>query len=311
MSKTVSLQQIAKSYGKKLVVNNINLTINQGEHIALLGESGSGKTTLLRLLAGLEKADEGNIYFENKTWQSSNVFIAPEKRNIGFVFQDYALFPHLTVEQNIVFGTKKDNQNLQEVLSQFEIEDLTKRYPHELSGGQQQRVAIARSVIRKPSLLLLDEPFSNLDEGLKDQLRSSMRKTLKNLNITSILVTHDVNDAFMVSDKIALLNQGNIVQFDTPQYLYENPSNKWAAQFFGVLNVLNINDETIYFRPEHVNYSSQSVIQAKVIFCQFAGASYNLTLQYKSNTFVVKHHEAMQVGTTFPFEITKTVNWDD
>ena len=311
MSKQLVLNQIAKSFGKNCVVNNINLSINEGEHIALLGESGSGKTTLLRIIAGLETADKGSLLFDNTTWQNEQVLVAPEKRNIGFVFQDYALFPHLTVGQNIIFGAKITKDDLQHTLTQFELTELANRYPHELSGGQQQRVAIARSVIRKPSLLLLDEPFSNLDEGLKDQLRTSMRNTLKKLNITAILVTHDVNDAFMVCDKIALLNRGNIVQYNTPQHLYENPKNHWVAQFFGTLNCLSINETRVYFRPEHISYNSTSELTAKVVACQFAGAHYNITLQQNSTTFLVKHHSNLPVGTDFPFEITQTLTWHD
>jgi iron(III) transport system ATP-binding protein len=311
MSNTLTLQNIAKSFGNNKVVNQVCLTINEGEHIALLGESGSGKTTLLRIIAGLEKADNGSVDFANQTWQNNRVWVAPEKRNIGFVFQDYALFPHLTVAQNIVFGAKTSKADLQHTLTQFELNGFANRYPHELSGGQQQRVAIARSVIRKPSLLLLDEPFSNLDEGLKDQLRNSMRTTLKQLNITSILVTHDVNDAFMVCDKIALLNHGNIVQYNTPQHLYKNPSNQWAAQFFGSLNCLTINGVPLYFRPEHVNFNPTSDLKATVVACQFAGAHYNLTLQQSTSTFTVKHQEALPIGSNFPFEITQTLSWHD
>lgn len=311
MSNTLTLQNIAKSFGDNKVVNQVCLTIKEGEHIALLGESGSGKTTLLRIIAGLEKADEGAVSFANNTWQDNRVWVAPEKRNIGFVFQDYALFPHLTVAQNIVFGAKNTKAALQNTLDQFELSELAHRYPHELSGGQQQRVAIARSVIRKPSLLLLDEPFSNLDEGLKDQLRNSMRVTLKQLNITSILVTHDVNDAFMVCDKIALLNQGNIVQYNTPQYLYEKPSNQWAAQFFGTLNCLTINNKAVFFRPEQITHNTKATLTATVASCQFAGAHYNLTLTLNDQQFTAKHTQALEVGASFPFEITQTLQWND
>jgi len=311
MSKSLTLQNIAKSFGNNKVVNQVCLTINEGEHIALLGESGSGKTTLLRIIAGLEKADEGAVSFANRTWQNNHTWVAPEKRNIGFVFQDYALFPHLTVAQNIVFGAKTSTTDLQHTLTQFELNGFEDRYPHQLSGGQQQRVAIARSVIRKPALLLLDEPFSNLDEGLKDQLRNSMRSTLKKLNITSILVTHDVNDAFMVCDKIALLNHGNIVQYNTPQHLYKNPINQWAAQFFGTVNCIPNYNGSLYFRPEHVSFNLSSDLTATVVACQFVGAHYNLTLQQNATTFTVKHHKALPIGANFPFEITQTLSWHD
>lgn len=307
MNKCLQLHHISKSFGTTAVVKQVSLTCKDGEQLALLGQSGSGKTTLLRIIAGLEKADSGNLEYANEVWQANGVMVAPEKRKIGFVFQDYALFPHLTVSQNILFGAKQLKPDLADILAQFELNDLAKRYPHELSGGQQQRVAIARAVIRKPSLLLLDEPFSNLDENLKDQLRISLKNTLKKLNMASILVTHDVNDAFLISDKIALLHEGEIVQCGSPQELYQQPVNTWVAGFFGTINQLTLAGQLCYFRSEHVTMSTDAKTMALVRACQFSGAKYVLTLQFEGQTFTALHSEHLNEGTSFPFNITQTI----
>lgn len=193
------------SYNQKagIIFDEFNLTVEEGEIIAVLGNSGSGKSTLLRIISGLEENSQGVIMLGNTIVQDRSVFVPVEKRNIGFVFQDYALFPFMTVEENIKFGMKKPSyQQLNQLLALTHLEGLEKRYPHELSGGQQQRTALARTLASKPSLLLLDEPFSNLDANLVDELRKDLKQIIKSQNITAILVTHNIDDANYLADKI-------------------------------------------------------------------------------------------------------------
>ncbi|MFT6844772.1 MAG: iron(III) transport system ATP-binding protein [Flavobacteriales bacterium] len=311
MIKQIILQHISKTFDTLKVLNDVNLTINEGEQIALVGQSGSGKTTLLRIIAGLEKTDSGTVQYDKAIWQNEQQFMSPEKRNIGFVFQDYALFPHLTVNKNILFGAKEFSHDLDNTLTQFELSELSDRYPHELSGGQQQRVAIARAVIRKPQLLLLDEPFSNLDDSLKNQLRLFLKDTLKKLNITSILVTHDMKDAFLVSDKIALLNQGKLEQYNTPTALYEKPKNLWVASFLGEVNQLEIDGEKHYFRNEHVVFNPQSNTISTVVDSQFMGGYHLLSLDFEGQAFKTNYTQEIPQGESFPFEITKTLAWHE
>ncbi|GIM28854.1 hypothetical protein CPJCM30710_15200 [Clostridium polyendosporum] len=206
-------------------LKDISLSMQKGEILSILGESGGGKSTVLRLIAGLETPVSGSITIDNKIMFDSNTFIVPEKRGIGMVFQDYALFPHMTVDENIKFGlknlTKKEKENrVQEMLELVNLQDFSKRYPHELSGGQQQRVAIARALAPKPSVLLLDEPFSNLDAHLKSKIREELKAILNQTGITSIFVTHDREDVKSIADKVVILKEGVIVESGTPKEIF-------------------------------------------------------------------------------------------
>lgn len=203
------------SYNKTNVIKDFNLEIKEGEILAILGQSGSGKSTLLRLLSGLEEPDKGSIIINNKVVVNDSVFIEPEDRNVGLVFQDYALFPHMLVGKNIGYGLTRlskieKQKRVSEVLKLVNLEEYHNRYPYELSGGQQQRVALARALAPKPALLLLDEPFSNLDADLKIKIRNDLRKILKETNSTSVFVTHDKLDAQVLADRIVFLDQGKI-----------------------------------------------------------------------------------------------------
>ncbi|WP_298827033.1 ABC transporter ATP-binding protein [uncultured Planococcus sp.] len=211
----VSIENLSFSYPNTRVpaLDNFSLQIEKGEVISILGRSGSGKSTVLRLLAGLEKPSNGKIAIQDQVLVDDRNFVQPEKRGIGMVFQDYALFPHLTVADNILFGLfrlKKaaKQKRLQEVLELVELQGYAKRYPHQLSGGQQQRVAIARALAPNPYLLLLDEPFSNLDAELQEKIRKELRDILKKANITSIFVTHDEKDAHILADRIVKIRNG-------------------------------------------------------------------------------------------------------
>lgn len=236
----LEIQNLSKKYAgnTSFAVDSVSLKIEQGEIIALLGESGSGKTTLLRLLAGFEQAHTGKLYVNGL----AILDLPPEKRNIGMVFQDYALFPHMTVSKNVAYGistAKTKYKTVKEVLELVGLEDFGSRFPHQLSGGQQQRVALARALATKPDVLLLDEPFSNLDEALKEQVRSDLKTILNKSGITAIFVTHDTRDALAVADRIAILKEGKLQQFSTPQELYEKPVNQYIAQYFGKINWLD------------------------------------------------------------------------
>lgn len=235
---------LAKKYAgnTNFAVDHISLSINEGEIIALLGESGSGKTTLLRLIAGFERANHGQLFIHGESIIDKYIATPPEKRNIGMVFQDYALFPHMTVAKNVAYGIKgrptQKKAVVNEMLELVGLSAFQDRYPHQLSGGQQQRIALARALATKPHVLLLDEPFSNLDEALKEQVRSDLKNILKQSGITAIFVTHDTRDALAVADRIAILKDGKLQQLGTAKELYQNPVNQYIAQYFGKVNWL-------------------------------------------------------------------------
>ena len=215
MKKFLEINDLSFSYMKnELILNKVSLSINKGEFVSVLGISGSGKTTLLRLIAGLDKQNSGSIILENKIIADKNSTLAPEKRNIGLVVQDKALFPHLTVKKNIIFGIRKlkNKENLaMEMMKLFKIDHHMAKYPHELSGGEQQRVALARALVPKPQLLLLDEPFDGLDKALKADLHNEVKKIVKLKGMTVVMVTHDHDEATLLSDRIFSIKDGNII----------------------------------------------------------------------------------------------------
>lgn len=232
------------SFGSKKVLDNINLSIAQGEIVCLLGPSGCGKTTLLRLIAGLEKPDLGEIIINNHLASSASRFTPAEKRKVGLLFQDYALFPHKNVIDNIKFGLKKGNRTENNAkalyyLDKVGLENEKHSYPHMLSGGQQQRIALARSLAPQPNLMLLDEPFSGLDTCLRDSVRDQTLHILKNTSTTTLMVTHDPEEAMFMADKIAIMDKGRIVQIGKPIDLYFNPVNQFVASFLGEANVIS------------------------------------------------------------------------
>ncbi|WP_096202016.1 ABC transporter ATP-binding protein [Bacillus sp. FJAT-45350] len=241
----IHLSNITKLFHNTLqpAVDNINLDIEQGEIITLLGPSGCGKTTTLRMLAGFEQPTSGSIRIGEQIVYDDRRSVPPEKRGIGMVFQDYALFPHLTIEKNVMFGlnkwsTKAKKQRAEEVLELVGLAEFGKRFPSELSGGQQQRVALARALAPKPHVVLMDEPFSNLDAGLREKMRYDVTTILRRANTTAIIVTHDQKDAFAVSDRVVVMNQGVIQQIAAPRVMYRCPTNCFVAQFVGKTNLL-------------------------------------------------------------------------
>ncbi|MCG8619082.1 MAG: ABC transporter ATP-binding protein [Desulfobacterales bacterium] len=217
-----------------VVAEDITFTVNPGELAALIGPSGCGKTTLLRMIAGFETPDAGSITIGKHTVSSPDLHIPPENRRTGMVFQDYALFPHLTVMENICFGpVKKEGSHLDKLIRVTGLKGFEKKYPHELSGGQQQRVALARAIAPKPELLLMDEPFSNLDIALRESLSEEVRYILNEFGITGLLVTHNQHEAFAMADKIGVMAEGKLLQWDTAQNLYYHPESPEVAGFVG------------------------------------------------------------------------------
>lgn len=237
----LALQDLSKSFDGYVAVNNFELEIMQGEFITLLGPSGCGKTTLLRLIAGFERPDSGAIYLDGK----DIVATPPEKRQVNTVFQSYALFPHMSVYENIAFGLrvkKVDNSTLkaavEEALEQTRLTKFGSRLPTQLSGGQQQRVAIARAVVNKPRVLLLDEPLSALDARLRSEMQVELKRLQRDLNITTILVTHEQDEALSLSDRVVVMDEGKIAQLGSPREIYEDPKSLYVAKFVGEINLL-------------------------------------------------------------------------
>src|SRR5690554_453745 len=241
----INLNNISKRYrsADKFAVEEVSFSLEKGQILALVGESGSGKTTLLRLIAGLEHPDGGKIELNGEVIVSGRKSLPANKRKTGMVFQDYALFPHLNIFENVAFGLKglKKKEAEKRVFETIELTGLredVKKYPHQLSGGQQQRVALARALAPRPQLLLMDEPFSNLDTILRDQVREEVQQIIKSVGITAILVTHDTKDAFSTADKIAVMHDGKLLQIDTPNDLYNEPNSAYVAELFGKSNNL-------------------------------------------------------------------------
>ncbi len=231
----VFLDHVSKSFGKLQAVDNFRLEIQEGEFLTILGPSGCGKTTALRLILGALRPDKGDIYFNGNL--VTNLLL--HERNVGIVYQNYALFPHLTARENVAFGLRVRKRSKQEIDTKvkdtfklLKIEDLDGRYPRELSGGQQQRVALARTLIVEPQLLLLDEPLSNLDARLRAELRHELRNFQKWLGITTIYVTHDQEEALAISDRIAIMNEGHLIQVGKPLDIYFHPKHPFAKEFF-------------------------------------------------------------------------------
>ena len=237
----IRARSVTKSYGSEIVFSDFNLDVWNGSIVGILGISGSGKTTALRLLAGFDKPDSGIIEMRNRVISSEDTFLPPEERNVGMVFQDYALFPHLNVEKNISFGLSRDeikSGRLEEVLSMCNLETYRNKFPQELSGGQQQRVSLARALAPKPEVILLDEPFTSLDAHMARDLREEVVLLLRQTETTAIIVTHDQEEALSVCDVVSVLENGSVIQSATPQEIYLNPVSQTVANSVGDPNIL-------------------------------------------------------------------------
>ncbi|NPD02026.1 sulfate/molybdate ABC transporter ATP-binding protein [Brenneria sp. hezel4-2-4] len=264
---SIEIRNINKQFGQFQALNEINLAIQSGELVALLGPSGCGKTTLLRIIAGLEQPDSGSIIFHGEDVSVHDV----RKRNVGFVFQHYALFRHMTVFDNVAFGLRMKPKNIRpskrdierkvhELLNLVQLDWLADRYPEQLSGGQRQRIALARALIVEPSILLLDEPFGALDAKVRKELRRWLSQLHEDINLTSVFVTHDQEEAMEVADRIVLMNKGVIEQIGSPDEVYNHPASEFVYHFLGDSNRLTIEqtEETILFRPHEVALSVQA-----------------------------------------------------
>jgi iron(III) transport system ATP-binding protein len=241
----IEIQKLFKRFKEVIAVNRIQLEVNEGEMLTLLGPSGCGKTTTLRCIAGLEKPEEGDIIIDGKPMLSQG-FVQPSKRGIGMVFQNYAVWPHMRVYNNIVYGLKIQKiprqsirERAQQVLELVGLNGLEGRYPAQLSGGQQQRVALARALVGNPKVLLLDEPLSNLDAKLREELRFEIKSLVRRMGITSVYVTHDQAEAMVISDRIAVMDSGDVVQIGTAQEIYQKPANRFVADFIGTMNFMS------------------------------------------------------------------------
>jgi len=238
-SETVlELDGIAKRYGTQEVIGDLSIAVRDGEILTLLGPSGCGKTTTLRLIAGLEEPNAGQIRLQGETVSGDGQFVPPEDRDVGVVFQDFALFPHLTARENVAFGLQDRSESerarrVDELLELVGLEAHGDHYPNELSGGQQQRIALARSLAPEPEMLLLDEPFSSLDVDLRVEMREEVRRIIKQTGVTAISVTHDQEEALSISDRVAVMNDGDIEQIDTPQEVFQQPESRFVAGFLG------------------------------------------------------------------------------
>lgn len=282
----LSINNVSFSYGSKQILKDFSLDVEEGSFTTLLGSSGSGKTTLLRLISGFLDMQSGSIYVNGKLMNG----VLPNKRKIGMVFQDYALFPHMTVEQNLYYGLKlkkETKQNKEEnsslVLETAEnlgLTDLLERFPWELSGGQQQRVALGRVLVLKPELLLMDEPLSSLDKNLRLKLRQELKEIQKSLKITTLYVTHDQEEAFGLSDKIAIMNEGSLLQSGTPQELYFKPKNQYVAEFTGSVNYIDgkiVRPEWIFIQKGEKKGASD--LSGTVIKKEFLGSITRLEIR--------------------------------
>lgn len=318
LANVLTIQKLSKKFGERFAVNQASWSAQSGQIICLLGHSGCGKTTMLRLIAGLETPTEGSIQLERKVLWDPYQQVQAEERNIGFVFQDYALFPHLSVLENVMFGLKKipkhERQSIAEnALKHVSMSHHIHSYPHTLSGGEQQRVALARALAPKPHVLLMDEPFSNLDHRLRDQIRQSTIEILKQTSTTTIIVTHDPEEALQIADQIILMHQGKIIQSGTPKQLYFQPKTLFAARYFSDLNEIKtqIQDQQLhtifgniaipkhltsnneircYFRPHQLRVNrikTENSLVAKIISSNFLGYSQLLKLKIEAEDKVL------------------------
>ena len=318
---TVFCQQLTKAFGNTTVVNDISFHINSGQILTLLGPSGCGKTTTLRLIAGFERLDTGRINIDGALVTDGRFHLPPEKRRVGMVFQDYAIFPHLNVAQNIAFGLSRQQhqaQRTETMLAMVGLHDLGDQMPHELSGGQQQRVALARALAPDPAILLLDEPFSNLDTSLRAQVRAEVKRLLRQNGATAVFVTHDQEEALFLGDQVAVMNQGRLEQIAPPEVVFHQPQTRFVAEFMGqtdfvpgevaangvatalgtlsqVLPLPSGTEIEVALRPDDVRLRADESGNGRILDRQFIGIAY---------VYAVQMNDGSQVHSWQPHTVT-------
>ena len=337
-SSVLELRYVSCAYETgRPAVQDISFAAREGEILCLLGPSGCGKTTILRAIAGFEPVRSGQLFLSGQLVSSPDVMIPTENRRVGMVFQEYALFPHLRVQDNIAFGLRhlarsERAARVQEMLRLTGLDGLERRYPHELSGGQQQRVALSRALVQNPVVLLLDEPFSNLDPDMTGRMRQELHDLLRRMKTTTVLVTHDHDEAFAMADRIAVLNQGRLEQFDTPEMLYHMPATPFVADFVGqadfipgtvsqgmVLTELGEFSDTIeckdgtavvvMIRPDDIHLVPMEGAHARVLSRQFHGSENLYTVSLPSGQIVHSSEgstSVYQAGTTVELRVLAT-----
>ena len=301
------ISDLTKYYNEsEPLIRNLNFSVNKGEIVSFIGESGSGKTTFLKCLAGLEKINSGSIELNGTVLNDNSTFVNPNLRKIGFVFQDYPLFPHINVLKNITINLEKSFfSKLDYILELTNLKDLCERFPDQLSGGEQQRVCLARALVREPDLLLLDEPFSNLDSSIKFTIQQEIHKIIKQTKTTTILVTHDIKDTFNISDKILIFKAGILQQYDNPVNMYCNPVNCYCAKILGELNQVSINSKTYFIRPEKIKLTEKSKFKAKVEKSLFAGKEYKITANVSGESWSFFNEDPIDIDKNIYLKFEK------
>ncbi len=327
---SLNIEKLTVSFDDKKVLQDFSLSLNEGEILCLLGPSGCGKTTALKAMAGLLDAQFGKIELFGKLIKDNRFELAPEKRDIGFIFQDYALFPHMNVGKNIAFALKGQSQSainkvIENNLAMVHLNGLQDRYPHELSGGQQQRTAVARALANRPKLLLMDEPFSNIDSQVKQSLMSELRHLLKANNITCIFVTHAKQEAFAFADKTAILNEGKLVQVDSSQKIYEQPKDAFVAKFMESGNLIASShlNQNLFLKPlpEHeengycllhengFKVNSEQGVMVKVVDSLYIGHRHRLEVTLDGKTLFIESHHPLTTGSEVKIQYQHQPVW--
>ncbi len=333
------LEKVTRRYGELTAVDAVSLALGRHELLALVGPSGCGKSTLLRAIAGLETIDEGTIVANDVTVDADQHHVPPEKRSIGLVFQEHALFPHLTVADNVAFGLGRgtgraeSRERVGEMLGLVDLGGYEHRYPHELSGGERQRVALARALAPRPALLLLDEPFASLDPNLRSQLRNQVVAALRTTGTPAIFVTHDQTEALAIGDRVAVMRTGHIEQLDSPVNVFHQPANRFVAAFMGeasflpivattdgeavtALGPVTVDPDTpgavgarhlALVRPDDVLFTDDEAGGAEIVAAEFRGTSWSYTIRLEDGTDVlaaVSHLQPRSIGTRGRVQLT-------
>ena len=325
-STALGVRQLVKQFGDVRALNDVSFDLGSDELLALVGPSGCGKSTLLRIVAGLQRPDAGTVVLDGVTVDDDHTSLPPERRRIGLVFQEHALFPHLSVARNIAFGVGKDRRADQRVGAMLEIvglEGFGDRYPHELSGGERQRVALARALAPEPALMLLDEPFASLDPNLRARIRNDVVAILRTTGTPAVFVTHDQPEALAVGDRVAVMRDGHVAQLDTPEAVYHTPADRFVGAFMGEADFVTMatartefawephdgtaDDAVVMLRPDDVTITLDDAGTAAIVEAEFRGSTWNYAVRLESGDEVHctrSHLDQLHVGTTVRATIT-------